>query len=122
MKFFADLHIHSRFSRATSKSLNLHSLARGAREKGITVLGTGDFTHPAWLGEIEDELEEAEPGLFRLREADEGVRFMLTGEISTIYKQGDKVRKVHLSLIHISEPTRLLSISYAVFCLKKKKI
>ena len=95
MKFFADLHIHSRFSRATSKSLNLHSLARGAREKGITVLGTGDFTHPAWLGEIEDELEEAEPGLFRLREADEGVRFMLTGEISTIYKQGDKVRKVH---------------------------
>jgi uncharacterized protein (TIGR00375 family) len=95
MKFFADLHIHSRFSRATSKSLNLHVLAQGAREKGITVLGTGDFTHPAWLGEIEAELEEAEPGLFRLKRGGEEARFMLTAEISTIYKQGDKVRKVH---------------------------
>ncbi len=97
MKFFADLHIHSRFSRATSKSLDLHALARGAHDKGIAVLGTGDFTHPAWFAEIETELEEAEPGLFRMKQGGETetVRFMLTSEISTIYKQGDKVRKVH---------------------------
>lgn len=95
MKFFADLHIHSRFSRATSKSLDLHALARGARDKGIAVLGTGDFTHPAWFAEIENELQEAEPGLFGLKQGGETVRFMLTAEISTIYKQGDKVRKVH---------------------------
>lgn len=95
MKFFADLHIHSRFSRATSKSLDLHALARGARDKGIAVLGTGDFTHPAWFAEIENELQSAEPGLFRMKQGGETVRFMLTSEISTIYKQGDKVRKVH---------------------------
>lgn len=95
MKFFADLHIHSRFSRATSRSLDLHVLARGARDKGIAVLGTGDFTHPAWFAEIENELQDAEPGLFRMKQGGEAVRFMLTAEISTIYKQGDKVRKVH---------------------------
>ncbi len=95
MKFFADLHIHSRFSRATSKSLTISALARGALKKGITVLGTGDLTHPAWIEEIEAELAEAEPGLFKLRSGAEPVRFVLTGEISTIYKQGDKVRKVH---------------------------
>jgi len=95
MKFIADMHIHSRYSRATSKGLNLRTLSEGALKKGIHVLGTGDITHPQWLGEIEAGLQEAEPGLFRLKEGDAGVRFMLTGEISTIYKQGDKVRKVH---------------------------
>lgn len=95
MKFFADLHIHSRFSRATSKSLTINALAEGARKKGITVLGTGDLTHPAWIGEIEAELAEAEPGLYRLKSGEYPARFVLTGEISTIYKQGDKVRKVH---------------------------
>ncbi len=95
MKFFADLHIHSRYSRATSKSLTISALAEGARRKGISLIGTGDFTHPAWLGEIEAGLDEAEPGLFKVRDGGQGARFMLTGEISTIYKQGDKVRKVH---------------------------
>ncbi len=95
MKFLADLHVHSRFSRATSKDLTIHSLAVGAKKKGIDVLGTGDFTHPLWIQEIEENLEEAEPGLYRLKERDSGVRFVLTSEISTIYKQGGKVRKVH---------------------------
>jgi len=96
--FYADLHVHSRFSRATSRELNLASLAQGALRKGITVLGTGDFTHPTWLSEIEEQLVEAEPGLLRLN-SDLGMRFMLTAEISTIYKQGDKVRKVHHLLV-----------------------
>lgn len=114
MRFFADLHIHSRFSRATSRDLTLRSLAEGARLKGISVLGTGDFTHPAWLGEIEQELEEAEPGLYRMRQDAGGVRFMLTAEISTIYKQGPRVRKVHhlIGAPHL-EAARRISASLA---------
>ena len=109
--FRADLHIHSRFSRATSKSLSLPLLAAWARVKGLDVLATGDITHPAWRAEIAEylELEEA-TGLYRLR--DDGhvagilpqyagrtragrPRFMLQGEISSIYKRGGKVRKIH---------------------------
>ncbi|HPI94075.1 MAG TPA: UvrD-helicase domain-containing protein [Deltaproteobacteria bacterium] len=95
MKFYCDLHVHSRHSRATSSGLTIRALAAGAVRKGISVLGTGDLTHPAWMKEIEEELVESEPGLYRLRESDCPTRFILTGEISTIYKQGDKVRKVH---------------------------
>lgn len=95
MRFFCDLHIHSRFSRATSSTLTLQSLGDGAVRKGIAVLGTGDFTHPAWIGEIEEGLAEAEPGLYRLKDSTCPTRFLLTGEISTIYKQDGQVRKVH---------------------------
>lgn len=95
MRFFCDLHIHSRFSRATSSSLTIPELSRGAIRKGIRVIGTGDLTHPSWMKEIEEELIEAEPGLYRLRSQAEETRFILTGEISTIYKQAGKVRKVH---------------------------
>lgn len=108
MRFFADLHIHSKYSRATSKNLDLENLAYWGRKKGITVIGTGDFTHPAWMKEIKEKLVPAEPGLFQLRPdlekkitellpaACQGkTRFMLSVEISTIYKKGDKVRKIH---------------------------
>ena len=95
MRFFCDLHVHSRFSRATSKSLTIPELGRGAVRKGIAVLGTGDLTHPSWLKEMEEELAPAEPGMYRLRNDPAQTRFILTGEISTIYKQGERVRKVH---------------------------
>ena len=108
MRFYADLHIHSKYSRATSKDCDLENLAYWGRKKGISVIGTGDFTHPAWIGEIKDKLVPAEPGLFRLRDdIDKAVtarlpascrgdtRFMLSVEISTIYKKGDKTRKIH---------------------------
>ena len=111
MTFYADLHVHSRFSRATSRNCDLEHLAIWARKKGIGVVGTGDFTHPAWRAELKEQLVPAEPGLFRLRpdleRAVEGqlppacggsltaVRFMLSVEISTIYKKGDKTRKIH---------------------------
>ncbi len=108
MAFYADLHIHSKYSRATSRDCDLENLAWWARRKGITVVGTGDFTHPAWWQEINDKLVAAEPGLFKLRPEIEKeidrrspatcqgtVRFMLEVEISTIYKKGDKTRKVH---------------------------
>ena len=106
--FHADLHIHSRFSRACSRDCDLEHLAWWARRKGITVVGTGDFTHPAWSDELRESLVPAEPGLFRLGEEAEGrlprgapatcdsqVRFMLSAEISTIYRGGERTRKVH---------------------------
>jgi len=109
MRFYADLHIHSKYSRATSKNLDLENLALWGRKKGVTVLATGDFTHPVWLEDIREKLVPAEPGLFRLRPdlerwveeqldgpvSGEPVRFMLEVEISTIYKKDDKTRKVH---------------------------
>ncbi|WP_018221939.1 UvrD-helicase domain-containing protein [Salinispora pacifica] len=111
--FVADLHIHSKYSRACSRDLTLPNLAWWARRKGVAVLGTGDFTHPAWYDHLRETLQPAEPGLYRLapeaereiarqlppRLADEAehtpVRFMLSVEISTIYKRGDRTRKVH---------------------------
>ena len=108
MKFIADFHIHSHYSIATSKDLRPESLDTWARIKGIKVVGTGDFTHPGWLAELEEKLEPAESGLFRLKDvcrqksrwelpdsADDEARFILTSEISTIYKKKDRVRKVH---------------------------
>ena len=108
MAFYADLHVHSKYSRATSRNCDLENLALWARKKGITVVGTGDFTHPAWLAEIKDKLIPAEPGLFRLRpDLERSVaerlprachgptRFMLSVEISTIYKKDEATRKIH---------------------------
>ena len=108
MSFIADLHIHSRYSRAVSKDMVPESLYRWAQLKGITVVGTGDFTHPAWFTELQEKLEPAEPGLYRLKpelaapvDAEipaacrAEVRFMLTSEISSIYKRHERTRKVH---------------------------
>jgi uncharacterized protein (TIGR00375 family) len=108
MRFHADLHVHSRYSRATSRDLDLEHLAWWAARKGIGVVATGDFTHPAWAAELKQKLVPAEPGLFRLAGETEKavaetlpaacrtpVRFMLEVEISTIYKKGDRTRKIH---------------------------
>ncbi|MCX6721189.1 MAG: endonuclease Q family protein [Candidatus Staskawiczbacteria bacterium] len=96
MIFAGDFHIHSKFSRATSPSMDLENLDRWARIKGIKVLGTGDFTHPAWFGDIKEKLSPAERGLFKLKNGDSPTRFILTSEISCIYSKGGKVRKVHI--------------------------
>lgn len=93
MRFYADLHIHSKYSRATSKDCTLETLAVWAQKKGITVLGTGDFTYPAWFDEIKEKLEPCGKGVYSLKNSP--VRFVLSVEISTIYKKGDKTRKVH---------------------------
>ncbi len=105
MKFIADLHIHSRYSIATSKNISPESLWKWAQLKGISVIGTGDFTHPAWIRELREKLEPLGSGLFRLRkefETDDipsscrsDVSFMLTSEISSIYKKNNRTRKVH---------------------------
>ena len=94
--YIADLHIHSKYSRATSKDLEPEQLAAWAARKGIGLVGTGDFTHPAWRAELQDKLVEAEEGVYTLKGAGaDAPRFVVTGEISTIYKKNDKVRKVH---------------------------
>jgi uncharacterized protein (TIGR00375 family) len=108
MTFIADLHVHSKHSRATSRDLDLEHLYLWAARKGIGVVGTGDCVHPGWLAEISEKLVPDNAGLFRLRPEIEAaldamlppacrrpVRFMLSTEISTIYKKGDKTRKVH---------------------------
>ncbi|MFQ5646713.1 MAG: endonuclease Q family protein, partial [bacterium] len=110
MKFIADLHIHSKYSIATSKKMEPETLHQWAQLKGVQVLGTGDFTHPLWFSELREKLEPAEPGLFRLRrkwaekaevvESCKGeVRFLLTGELSSIYKKNGRTRKVHNLLL-----------------------
>ena len=106
--FIADLHVHSKYSRACSKDCDLEHLSWSALRKGLTVLGTGDFTHPAWAAELKETLVPAEPGLFRIRPELERrvrrdsppscagtIRFMLSVEISTIYRRADRTRKVH---------------------------
>lgn len=115
MRYYADLHVHSKYSRACSKDCDLVHLAWWARRKGITVLGTGDVTHPAWAEELRSSLVPAEPGLYRLRadlerELDRTlpascrgpVRFQLEVEISTIYKRDERTRKVH-HLCHLPD-------------------
>jgi len=95
MKFIADFHIHSKYSRATSKEMDLESLDKWAKIKGIKLLGTGDFTHPEWLKNLKEKLEPAELGLFKLK-SDDQTRFILTSEISCIYSKNNKVRKIHI--------------------------
>src|SRR3989344_196917 len=95
MRFVGDFHIHSHYSRATSKDMNIEELDRWARIKGIDVLGTGDFTHPKWFKELQDKLAPAEEGLFEFKKGGSSTRFILTVEVSSIYSQGGKVRRIH---------------------------
>lgn len=96
MKFIADLHLHSKHSRATSLRMDLENLDEWARIKGIKILGTGDFTHPDWFKNLKEKLEPAEPGLFKIKSNDKGTRFVLTAEISCIYSKEGRVRKIHI--------------------------
>jgi PHP family Zn ribbon phosphoesterase len=98
MRIIGDFHIHSKYSRATSPATDLENLDKWATIKGVDVLGTGDFTHPGWTSEIKEKLRPLENGLFGLKEKESKVRFLLTTEISCIYKKGGKVRKVHVVL------------------------
>ncbi len=121
MRIISDLHIHSRYSRACSKDLVPANLDKWAKIKGVNLLGTGDFTHPLWLAELKQALEPAEEGFYRLslpspsplptREGKKqdfpplvggiegGVRFILTAEVSCIYSQGGRLRRVHHVLV-----------------------
>jgi len=109
MKQILDLHIHSSYSRGTSKNSTLEGLYKWGKIKGISIIGTGDFTHPVWFSEIREKLEPAEFGLFKLKEEiaskidkelpfsirNKDIRFILSVEISNIYSKNERVRKVH---------------------------
>ena len=118
--YIADLHIHSRYSRATSRDCTPEYLDLWARRKGIGLIGTGDFTHPAWREELEEKLEPTGDGFYRLKEeyrirdgsvaGGQEPRFVVTGEISSIYKKKEKTRKVHsLILLPGLEAARTVS-------------
>ncbi|OIO47886.1 MAG: DNA helicase UvrD [Candidatus Portnoybacteria bacterium CG06_land_8_20_14_3_00_39_12] len=118
MKFFADFHIHSKFSRATSKDMDLEVLDKWAQIKGVHVLATGDFTHPQWFSDLKSKLIPAEPGLFKLKSSaialgkhnpalsnlpsisqKQPTRFILSAEISCIYSKNNRTRKIHLVIL-----------------------
>ena len=96
MRIITDWHLHSRFSRACSKDLTLENNALWCEKKGVNVLGTADFTHPLWFKEMQNELIEAEQGLYRLRSGKfPDMRYMMTAEVAQIYKKGGKTRRIH---------------------------
>jgi uncharacterized protein (TIGR00375 family) len=96
MKFIADFHLHSKYSRATSQQMNLENLSEWGKLKGIKILGTGDFTFFAWFKEIKEKLEPAEPGLFKLKNGKNETRFILTTEVSCVYKKREEIKKIHI--------------------------
>jgi uncharacterized protein (TIGR00375 family) len=124
MKFIADLHIHSRYSRATSQDLRPETLWQWGQLKGIRLLGTGDCTHPGWLGELEEKLVPTDSGLLTLREEPREawlpescraeVSFLLSGEVSCIYRKAGSTRKVHC-LVYLPDfaAAKRLNISLA---------
>src|SRR3989344_6804754 len=112
MKFVVDLHLHSKYSRAVSQNMTLPNMAQWAKMKGINVLATGDFTHPFWFDSLKKELEDEGNGLFRLKDEfnrpggnkigmgfvdmkQDSAHFVLSCEISSIYSQGGKSRRIH---------------------------
>ncbi|MBI4607567.1 MAG: DNA helicase UvrD [Candidatus Rokubacteria bacterium] len=95
MRVVADFHVHSRYSRATSRDMEVETLARWARWKGVTLLGTGDFTHPTYFAELKAKLAPTGNGLFVLKRGPRDVSFMLTVEVSNVYVQGGRQRRIH---------------------------
>ncbi|MBN1405827.1 MAG: DNA helicase UvrD [Candidatus Omnitrophica bacterium] len=95
MKFIADLHIHSKYSRATSKDMDIDHISQWAKLKGIDLIGTGDFTHPLWFEELKSKLKQTPSGLYQYN----GVNFLLTAEVSHMYSKNGKGRRIHLIII-----------------------
>jgi uncharacterized protein (TIGR00375 family) len=124
MKILADLHVHSKFSRATAQDLDLENLYIAAQVKGIQLVGTGDFCHPAWFAEIESKLDPAEPGLYQLKadvtktldqrippKCRGAVRFILATEISNIYKKAGRTYKNH-NLVFVPDLPTARKLNY----------
>lgn len=126
MRFIADFHIHSKYSRATARNMDLENLDKWAKIKGIKVLGTGDFTHPEWFKELKEKLEPAEPGLFKLKKNDfskqkepgvkeKETRFVLTAEISCIYSTRAAARVKEESLLSSLNDKKVRKIHILIF-------
>nr|HDO80412.1 hypothetical protein [Candidatus Bathyarchaeota archaeon] len=99
MLFFADLHIHSKYSRATSSSMDLPILYSFAKVKGLNLLGTGDFSHPKWLKEVKEQLEQINDSGFYVLKGKGDVYFLLTNEVSTNFQFEKETKKIHHLLI-----------------------
>ena len=95
MRVISDFHIHSKYSRATSRDMEIPSISKWAKIKGIDLVGTGDFTHPDWLREVKSYLKEYEEGIYEF----DGVYFILSAEINLIFSFKGKSRKVHICLL-----------------------
>ena len=95
MRIVTDFHLHSKWSRACSTDLTLPNIAKSCERKGIHFVGTADAFHPAWQKDIDELLEDVGEGAFRLKDGSSPTHFLLSTEISCIYKHGDKVRRVH---------------------------
>ena len=96
MQLVADLHLHSKYSRAVSKQMTLPVMAQAAKTKGIDLLATGDFTHPLWIRELDSQLEEVSSGIYKVKDDRKGAQYILGTEISCIYSQGGKGRRIHV--------------------------
>jgi uncharacterized protein (TIGR00375 family) len=100
MRVFADLQVHGPYSRATSKNMNLKELSRFASMKGVNVVGTGDCTHPDWRKDIRKDLQDASgSGVYRFRDSTYPVEYMITGEVNTTFRFGEKSRRIHHCLL-----------------------
>jgi PHP family Zn ribbon phosphoesterase len=98
MDFISDLHLHSKYSRAVSPSMNLNTMALFAREKGLNLLSISDFTHPVWLKEVKAQVKETSEGIYQLAsdtKENTPIYFLFSTEIASIYKQGNKLRRIH---------------------------
>ncbi len=113
MRIIADLHLHSRFSRAVSREMTIQNLYAHGRRKGIGLIATGDWTHPLWMKEIEQELEETGDGLLALKGKKEGPKFLLSTELSCIFSQNGKTRRVH-TLVWVPSIASAIKISQEI--------
>ncbi|MGC8981409.1 MAG: endonuclease Q family protein [Minisyncoccia bacterium] len=100
MKIFADLHLHSKYSRACSKDLNLENLEYWGRFKGLNLIGTGDFTHPLWFKEIKEKLVSNGKGFFKLKDDNSTIYFLLTTEISLIFSRQKNIKRIHVLIFY----------------------
>ncbi len=96
MQIIADLHIHSKYSRATSRALDIFEIEKWAKIKGVNLMATADFTHPAWFKHLQDNLIEVNQGIYKIKNSQSGVKFFVSTEISCIYSKKEKVRRLHL--------------------------
>jgi len=96
MQVIADLHLHSKYSRATSKNLDLFEIEKWAKIKGVNLMATADFTHPAWFKHLQDNLIEVKSGIYQIKNSQTGIKFLFSTEISCIYSKNGKVRRLHL--------------------------
>ena len=110
---YADLHIHGRYSRATSQRMNVNELVHYSLIKGLNLIGTGDFTHPEWMKELRNSLGEIlGTGLYKpTGQTNRQIYFMITSEVCTIFNYNDRIKKMGIDLIIVNK----LILGFSIF-------